>query len=273
MADPLPELVLFVPPGGGKSHPYRGGGRLTWLATGADTAGRYALCSATEDPGDQNPPHVHSREDEAFYIVSGHFTGEGNGQAVPLAPGDYLHLPRGIPHHLLNASQTEPGETLMLLAPAGLEGFFMALGFDGANDRAKVAKLAAESYGNPLLPPEEFAAKNAPGGEYSKLAPDGQRILKKSTTGGTADLLAPGETSGQYTLRAWQGTGGEGGKAESGATRAVYVAGGRVTLTADGREFDAPAGAFLHAPPYAEVSWAAAGADAARLLVWTFHRS
>lgn len=272
MADQLPELLLFVPPGGGRSHPYLGGGVMTWLATGADTAGRYALCRTTEAPGFQNPTHVHHKEDEAFYALGGHFTAEGNGQTVPLAPGDYLHLPRTIPHHLLNASQTESGETLMLVAPAGLEGMFIALGLGEPDDKQASARLVAE-YGNAMVPPEEFAAKNAPGGEYSKLSPDGQRIVMKSTPGGTANLLAPGETNGQYTLRAWQGTPSDSGGADSGAARAVFVAEGRATLTADGRQFDAPAGAFLHAPPAAKLTWTAASAGPARLLVWTFHRA
>ena len=40
-----------------------------FLATGEDTDGKYALWEATVPPGGGPPPHVHSREEEGFYIL------------------------------------------------------------------------------------------------------------------------------------------------------------------------------------------------------------
>jgi hypothetical protein len=39
-----------------------------FLATGAETNGKYALWEAIVLPGGGPPPHVHSREEEGFYI-------------------------------------------------------------------------------------------------------------------------------------------------------------------------------------------------------------
>jgi mannose-6-phosphate isomerase-like protein (cupin superfamily) len=42
-----------------------------FLATGEDTNGKYALFEAIVPPGGGPPPHVHSREEEGFYILEG----------------------------------------------------------------------------------------------------------------------------------------------------------------------------------------------------------
>src|ERR1700680_3294479 len=42
-----------------------------FLATGEDTNGKYALWEAIVPPGGGPPPHVHSREEEGFYILEG----------------------------------------------------------------------------------------------------------------------------------------------------------------------------------------------------------
>ena len=42
-----------------------------FLATGEDTNGKYALWEALVPPGGGPPPHVHSREEEGFYVLDG----------------------------------------------------------------------------------------------------------------------------------------------------------------------------------------------------------
>ena len=60
-----------------------------FLATGEDTNGKYALIEALVGPGGGPPPHVHSREEEGFYILEGEITftinrraGRGDGGDV-----------------------------------------------------------------------------------------------------------------------------------------------------------------------------------------------
>ena len=45
-----------------------------FLATGEDTNGKYAMWEAIVPPGGGPPPHVHSREEEGFYILEGEIT-------------------------------------------------------------------------------------------------------------------------------------------------------------------------------------------------------
>ena len=57
-----------------------------FLATGDDTGGRYALWEAVVPPGGGPPPHVHSREEEGFYILEGEITFTVGGRAA-VEPG------------------------------------------------------------------------------------------------------------------------------------------------------------------------------------------
>jgi mannose-6-phosphate isomerase-like protein (cupin superfamily) len=45
-----------------------------FLATGEETNGKYAMWEAIVPPGGGPPPHVHSREEEGFYILEGEIT-------------------------------------------------------------------------------------------------------------------------------------------------------------------------------------------------------
>jgi quercetin dioxygenase-like cupin family protein len=47
------------------------GDRYTIKCSGKDTSGAYALLEAVIPPGAGPPPHIHSREDEAFYVLDG----------------------------------------------------------------------------------------------------------------------------------------------------------------------------------------------------------
>jgi quercetin dioxygenase-like cupin family protein len=45
-----------------------------FLATGEETKGTYATWEAFVPPGGGPPPHVHSREEQSFYILKGEIT-------------------------------------------------------------------------------------------------------------------------------------------------------------------------------------------------------
>ena len=45
-----------------------------FLATGEDTNCKYTLIEALVGPGGGPPPHVHSREEEGFYVLEGEIT-------------------------------------------------------------------------------------------------------------------------------------------------------------------------------------------------------
>jgi quercetin dioxygenase-like cupin family protein len=98
-----------------------------FLATGDDTNGKYAMWEAIVPPGGGPPPHIHSREEEAFYILEGEITFTVNGEKVVALAGMFANMPVGTPHSFKNESD-RPAKMLISVAPAGLEKMFMEVG-------------------------------------------------------------------------------------------------------------------------------------------------
>src|SRR5262245_51095370 len=94
-----------------------------FLATGEDTGGKYALWEAIVPPGGGPPPHVHSREEEGFYILEGEITFRIGEQRFVATAGMFANMPVGTPHSFANASN-RPARMLISVAPAGLEKMF-----------------------------------------------------------------------------------------------------------------------------------------------------
>lgn len=133
-----------------------------FLATGEDTGGRYALWEAIVPPGGGPPPHVHSREEEGFYVLKGEITFTVDGERRVAGPGTFANMPAGTPHSFKN----EGGGTARMLisvAPAGLERMFFETGVplaDGATTalppgREEIERLlkVAPNYGVEIRPP------------------------------------------------------------------------------------------------------------------------
>ncbi len=98
-----------------------------FLATGDDTNGKYAMWEAIVPPGGGPPPHVHSREEEGFYILDGEITFQiGDKRSVATA-GMFANMPVGTPHLFKNES-ARPAKMLISVAPAGLEQMFFEVG-------------------------------------------------------------------------------------------------------------------------------------------------
>jgi quercetin dioxygenase-like cupin family protein len=95
---------------------------LTFLATGEDTGGEYALIDAHTRKGNAPPPHLHRLEDESFYILEGEMTATIGNQKIKGAPGTLIFAPRNVVHSL--DIHSEQIRMLILLTPAGLEGYF-----------------------------------------------------------------------------------------------------------------------------------------------------
>ena len=98
-----------------------------FLATGEDTNGKYALWEAIVPPGGGPPPHVHSREEEGFYILEGEITFQVGGDRTVAKSGMFAHMPVGTPHSFKNESSL-PAKMLIAVAPAGLEQMFFEVG-------------------------------------------------------------------------------------------------------------------------------------------------
>ena len=98
-----------------------------FLATGEDTNGKYALWEAIVPPGGGPPPHVHSREEEGFYVLEGEITIFIDDQRLIASAGMFANLPVGTPHSFKNES-AKPARMLISVAPAGLEQMFFEVG-------------------------------------------------------------------------------------------------------------------------------------------------
>src|SRR5436190_777383 len=98
-----------------------------FLATGEDTNGKYALWEASVPPGGGPPPHVHSREEEGFYILEGEITLRIGQQRIVATAGMFANMPVGTPHSFKNESN-RPARMLISIAPAGLEKMFFEVG-------------------------------------------------------------------------------------------------------------------------------------------------
>lgn len=119
----------------GATHVPANDGRSYWLTTdlhtlkvvGGDTGGAYALSELTAHPGFGPPPHIHRREDEAYYVLEGELEFMDEGRAFTAGPGSFVYLPRNRVHSHL-ATGDAPATALVLVTPAGVEEFVMEAG-------------------------------------------------------------------------------------------------------------------------------------------------
>ncbi|MEY9856341.1 quercetin dioxygenase-like cupin family protein [Catenulispora sp. GAS73] len=113
--------------------------QLAWIAgtvhrivlDAAATEGRLAAVRSTMKGGAASPVHVHEREDETVFVLSGTAVVWAGDRRWELSSGDTAFLPRGLPHTYLFTSDT--AELLTVCNPAGMEEFFRAAGWDLAD--------------------------------------------------------------------------------------------------------------------------------------------
>src|SRR5262245_3757018 len=90
--------------------------------SGADTGGRYCLLEVGLAPGMSVPRHTHTREDEAYFVLSGELEVTVGHEVFILKTGDTLMAPGDIPHRLRNSGNDE-NHYLLAFSPAGFDGF------------------------------------------------------------------------------------------------------------------------------------------------------
>jgi len=140
-------LFKHVPAGTGPA--YCGpGDRITFLITGAETGGAFFMAEVTVAPGGGPPPHVHSREDESFYLQQGTLAVQVGDKALNMSTGDFVHMPRGIFHSFKNVGE-ETAKLLMMVTPAGLETYFAEVFFPVA-DIAGISQIGQAVIGRAL---------------------------------------------------------------------------------------------------------------------------
>lgn len=133
---------------------------LTIKADSDVTGGGYVITEDFVLPGHGVPLHVHTREDEAMYVVEGEVNITIGDLQRTATPGDVAHMPRNVPHRFQNLSD-KPARLVLMFSPGGIEGLFREIGKPVRDpheapppitaDDARRAREAAERYGGKWL--------------------------------------------------------------------------------------------------------------------------
>lgn len=112
-----------------------GTGAATWamgmllerLVGAGETGGQLGASVVTQPPGLASPLHVHTREAEAWYLLEGAMTYRAGTRLVRLAPGDFIYLPRQVPH-AFRTTGSVPVRFLALTLPGRLLDIYDEVG-------------------------------------------------------------------------------------------------------------------------------------------------
>ena len=82
-----------------------------------ETAGSHGLCLhiASLPPGARSVAHLHPEHETAAYVAEGEvllWFGEGLEERIEAGVGDFVYIPPGVPHLVVNPSDSEPAVTV-----------------------------------------------------------------------------------------------------------------------------------------------------------------
>ena len=127
------------------------GALLTLKVTGDQTVGGLTVVEARQPRGHGSALHVHSHDDELFYVLDGEIKLQVGDDVRTLTPGMLGFGPRGVKHSFIVTS--DEARQLVMTTPAGFEDLVRSLG-----DPAPEARIPDHA-----IPPdrETLIAKNA----------------------------------------------------------------------------------------------------------------
>ncbi|HEU4390343.1 MAG TPA: cupin domain-containing protein [Blastocatellia bacterium] len=114
------------------------GDSYTYKAAREETGGAYALIEGTV-VGDGPPPHIHTAEEEAFYVLEGAVNVLIGERTLTATAGAFVLVPRGTVH-TFSKGGTSSAKILVIISPAGFEKFFEEIA--GPPDLEKIVALA-----------------------------------------------------------------------------------------------------------------------------------
>jgi quercetin dioxygenase-like cupin family protein len=131
----------------------------TYKAMASETGQQFSVWESTMPPRAGTPAHTHTREDEAFYVLSGEVEFELEGAADPLrlGGGGFLFAPRNRRHALRNVGTVAARLLVFAIPGAGLDRMFAA--FDAESKRTgdiptpDAITAIARQYGVVIHPP------------------------------------------------------------------------------------------------------------------------
>jgi quercetin dioxygenase-like cupin family protein len=121
-----------------------------------DTDGDLTIFEYTGNEKGGPPLHIHPKQDEIFFIMSGTFLFKVGDDQHTLTTGDTIFLPRNVPHTW--AQLTDQGKMYFQFQPSGkMEDFFRVLGsLKGAPSPEQGAKIFADHDMQVVGPPLAF---------------------------------------------------------------------------------------------------------------------
>jgi quercetin dioxygenase-like cupin family protein len=148
-----PVAPIVAGPGEGEALWFLG--VLATVKSSAETTGgAVAVIEHLAPRGAGSPLHIHSREDEWFYVIEGELTLWVGGETIVAPAGSFVFGPKRIPHTFMVSS--EQARFLLVTEPAGFEKFMRAVGEPAA--RLEIPPPATE--------PPDVAALTAAAAEY-----------------------------------------------------------------------------------------------------------
>lgn len=131
---------LFRPSGAGPTLDVLGVTH-SYKVMAEDTGQQFSVWESVVPPGRGAPAHTHSREDEAFYVLSGEVLvdAEGADGPVRLGSGDFLFAPRNRRHGYRNVGTIVARLLVFAMPGAGLDRMFTAFDQAGRREGGKPA--------------------------------------------------------------------------------------------------------------------------------------
>eukprot|EP00246_Nothoceros_aenigmaticus_P006358 TRINITY_DN19195_c0_g1_i1.p1 TRINITY_DN19195_c0_g1~~TRINITY_DN19195_c0_g1_i1.p1 ORF type:complete len:184 (-),score=27.85 TRINITY_DN19195_c0_g1_i1:466-1017(-) len=140
---------------------------VVFKALGNETGGSYSLFEDFVPDGAGPPAHIHTKEDETWYLLDGELYWYVGGKEFHATKGSFIHLPKFVPHTFANKSG-KVAHMVLTYAPAGLENWFINNGkaAEDINDfrppkltKADVDRAisSGKEYGLIVLPAQEHS--------------------------------------------------------------------------------------------------------------------
>jgi quercetin dioxygenase-like cupin family protein len=97
-----------------------------WHIRSEQTGNRFWLAELSAKAGWGSPVHLHTREDETFFVLSGALHVQVGELAEDIPAGGSAFLPKDLPHSYRIASDT--AKFLVVGTPGGFDGWFFETG-------------------------------------------------------------------------------------------------------------------------------------------------
>lgn len=123
-----------------------------------DSDGMLAFFHLVAPPMSGPPLHVHTREDELFYVLEGELVFELDGKRHTVRAGDTVYLRRGVVHAYQNFTSAD-ARLLIATTPGGFSNFFVELSAAtplGTMPDPDVVGAIGGKYGMSILGPPMF---------------------------------------------------------------------------------------------------------------------